>query len=920
LSLEILRPYALFGIPVIVLFVIITAWFMVRMPGRKKAFILILRTAVFTFLLLALAGISIKWTIDRTTTLFIVDASDSTLLHREDQEKFIRESLAQKPSKDRTGIITFGSDSLIEQFISRNDTFSKIETKPLGTYTNIENALTTALSLLPQNNKKRIVLITDGEENEGSAYKLAPSILEQNIDFKVYKIKKQEGSEVAVDSVSIPEKINLGDEFTVVTNITSTISTPAKVSLFSGREKRGEMNIELQKGKNRFVFKDIAESGGFRSYKVVVDPQKDTEIKNNEYSSFTNIVDKPKILLIEDKKGEASEVEKMLIASKMDYRKINAAAAPRNIEELTAYKTVITCNVHIDSLNSAFLKIIESYVKDFAGGFIATGGDEAFIFGEYLDTPLEKVLPVYMDMRGKKEIPEMGLLLVIDRSGSMSGGNAHVTKMDLAKDAALKAADTMRDKDEIGVIAFDDQVEWAVTRQKASNRTEIKRKISGINIRGGTTILPSLEEAYKSLKASNTKIKHIILLTDGIAETTGYDPLINRLKKEKITISTVAVGSDSDVRLLEGLAKKGGGRYYYTDENTNIPRIFAKEIFMAASVYLHEREFTPIISSNHQILNGVAVDNKLPSLLGYIGSSPKETARMILKSEEEDPILTVWQYGLGKSVAWNTDMSGKWSKNYVNWERNLRLWQNMINWTVENYGDDSGHVEVRNEGSKGIITLETKKQGEDLMVNAVVLSPELQSLEVKLNPSAPGKYSGSFDMKETGVYMVNVRQNKGEEVLAAISSAAALQYSPEYKITPETNSMDKMMSEMGLSYITEPSEVFAGELKSVSSKTPLTTYFLVLSIILLFIDIVIRKLNLSFRKLFFKKQENTEELKEKKAEKLNLAENPIQAGTEALAAQGKDSSSIRGTESTKENTKGNLNTSALLSKKKKRYY
>jgi Mg-chelatase subunit ChlD len=909
LSLEILRPYAFIIIPLAILFIVIMSRFMIRMTKKKRASILLFRAGVFTFLALALAGISIKWTIDTTTTMFVVDASDSTGMFRETTEKFIRDALPLKTKKDKTGIITFGSDSLIEQFISKNNTFGKLETKPIGTYTNIENGLTTALSLLPQNNKKRVVLITDGEENEGTAYKIAPSLLEQNIDFKVFKIEKTEGNEVAVDSVTIPEKINLGDEFTIVTNITSTVSTSAKVTLYNGREKRGEMEVALQKGKNRFVFKDTAESGGFKSYKVVVEPAADTEIKNNEYSSFTNIQDKPKILLIEDKNGEASELEKMLIVSKMDYKKINAAAAPRNIEELNQYKTVITCNVHIDSLNKGFLNAIEPYVKDFAGGFIATGGDEGFILGEYLNTPLEKVLPVYMDMRGKKSIPEMGLVLVIDRSGSMSGGNQHVKKIDLAKDAAIKAADTLRDIDEIGVIAFDDQVEWAVKRQKAASRTDIKNKIGSIAIRGGTTILPSLEEAYKSLKESKTKIKHIILLTDGQAENSGYDPLIEKLKKEKTTVSTVAVGKDSDTRLLQSIAKKAGGRYYYTDENTNIPRIFAKEIFMAANVYLNEREFTPVLNSNHQILNGVLTDNKLPNLFGYIGSSPKETARMILKSDEEDPILSVWQYGLGKAVAWNSDISGKWSKNYITWDKNLKLWQNIINYTVENYGDEGGHVDINNVGSKGEITLTTKNAGEDLAVSTVVMAPDLTSKEVKLNPSSPGKYTGSFDMKETGVYMVNVRQNKGEQVLAAINSAAALQYSPEYKIAAEgSNNLDKMLSEMGVSYIKSSSEVFAGELKEVSSKTNLTPYFLTIALILFLFDIVIRKLSLSIRDLLKKKE---------KVENTEVKTSEVSQATPIVEIKAEEKK-IKENKKSKEEEK--LDTGALLDKKKNRYF
>jgi hypothetical protein len=334
---------------------------------------------------------------------------------------------------------------------------------------------------------------------------------------------------------------------------------------------------------------------------------------------------------------------------------------------------------------------------------------------------------------------------------------------------------------------------------------------------------------------------------------------------------------------------------------------------------LNEREFTPRVVSNHQILNGVLVDGKLPNLFGYVASSPKETARVILQSDEEDPILSVWQYGLGKAVAWNSDMNGKWSKNYVTWDKNLKLWQNIINYTVENYGDESGHVDVKNSGSKGEIKLTTKNAGEDLTVNAVVMAPDSTSKEVKLNPTSPGEYTGSFDMKQTGVYMVSVRQNKGDQVLAAINSAAALQYSPEYKISTQNSSLDKMLTEMGVSYIKSPSEVFSGDLKAVISKTQLTPYFLSLVLLLFFIDIVQRKLNISFKDLFKKRKEDkkVQEAAESTVKKEYVdyeksSEVPLEVEKQEVK-NSKDKKS-------KDEEDNKLDTGALLNKKKNRYF
>lgn len=848
MAISFLRPYLLLLLPLVVGLVIFGAKRLSKMQKVRRRLIVVLRNIIVVLLVLALSAPNIIWTANSTATVFLVDASDSTLASRLKTEEFIRNSMQYKPSKDKVGVVAFGDNALIENFVAKNSAFSKIETKPNGTYTNIENSITAGLALMPDNSKKRLVLITDGEENEGKASKLVPSLLEQGVDLKVYKIDKTVGNEVAIDSVSVPQKLNVGQEFGVVINITSTVNTSAKITLLSGKEKTAEEKVQINKGSNRYVFKDTAKEGGFKSYKVVIEPDADTELKNNEASAFTNIKDKPRVLVIEDAKGEADELIKMLKASSMDYNKIQAAAAPRNLEELTAYKSIITCNVSAENLNEGFLKALDSYIKDFGGGFIAAGGENSFALGGYFKTTLEKVLPVNMEMKGKKEIPEMAMLLVIDKSGSMMEGSGGITKLDIAKEAAVRTLESLRPKDQIGVLTFDDTLYWVVKMKKAEDREKIKEEIGTIRPGGGTSILPALDEGYEALKKSSAKIKHIILLTDGQAERDGYNELAEKIKKDSITVSTVAVGGDADKVLLESIAKNASGRFYSTSDISSIPKIFAKETFMAAKAYLNNREFTPVIAGNHSIISGVA-EGGLPSLLGYIGASPKDTAKVILKSDEDDPILTVWQYGLGKTAAWNSDISGKWSANYMGWDKNVKLWQNIINYTVENYESENASMEVNTKGSKGVISFTDKNSKEETDTRAVVVTPSLQNMEVKLYPTAPGKYSGTFDIKEPGVYMVKGRQLKGEETLNAVTTGFALQYSPEYRITSEKSSLDNLVKEAGGSYISSAADTFKGSPKHIPGKIDLSPYLLALALLLFVLDIALRRLNIPVNKL-----------------------------------------------------------------------
>ncbi len=917
--IDVERPLLLLLIPPAILFILYTARKLGKMYKLRRRLILFLRNSVFALLILAVSGVNIKWIVDTTTTIFVVDASDSMSGHRTAAEDFVVEALRQKTFKDQAAVVAFGDNSLIESFVSKDPVFNKINTEPIGIYTNIENALTTSMSLFPQNSRKRIVLVTDGEENEGECSRLASSMISQNIDFKVYRIERKIGNEVAAEGITIPKRLRLGEEFNIVVTIESTVQTGAKLTLISGKDRAAEERVVLQKGSNRFVFRDRADTGGFKSYKALLEPDVDTESRNNEASTFTNIIDKPKILVVEDMDGEADEVITMLKASGMDYIRVNAQNVPGTLEGLSAYKSIITCNISAENLSDGFLNSLDSYVKDMGGGFIATGGENSFALGGYYRTSLEKVLPVQMELKGKKEIPDMSIVLIIDKSGSMTEGRGGIMKLDLAKEAAARTLDSLRPNDMIGVLAFDDTNYWVVPTRKADEAEKIRDDIGTIRSGGGTSIIPALQEGYESIRNTNTKIKHIILLTDGQAERSGYTELVEKLKKDNITVSTVAVGQGSDARLLEDIAKGADGRFYYTDEYSNIPRIFTKETFMAARAYINNREFIPVITNNHLILAGVA-EMGLPALLGYVAASPKSTSRVVLASDQDDPILTVWQYGLGKTAAWNSDISGRWSRNYTGWDNNIRLWQNLINWTIEKYPEDDITVETEVQGGKGVITLSNRLDKSEFETKAAIVSPDLESREITLYPIAPGQYRGEFEITGTGAYIIKALQQKGGETVNAASTGMSVQYSPEYRIRPQSGYLDRLINETGGTLIDTPEDVYRGKMKDIFGVVNLTPVLLITALILFMLDIALRRLNLPLAAL----EEKLSVLKIKpkhQSKKPIKAKGPVYMADDTIKLWPETEEKPDKKEKTEEKGKvvsDNLDTSALLKKKKSR--
>ncbi len=846
--LEFARPWALILLPVAAAFIIWLAKYMRSRSFSRRVGMTALRCLILALAIFALSGVSIRKNNDVTTTIFLVDLSDSTRNIQGTEEEFVRQAIADMPSDNQAGIVAFGSDTQIEQFVSDKKIFTAFQSTVLGTATNLEQAVQTALALFPEDSARRLVLLTDGAENEGSVLDTVGSFAGSDVEFKVVAYESSVRKEVYVSDVTLPDTIRQGDAFQVQVEIYATESGNATVTLYSGRTLKGQKDVVLQKGYNQLLFADEGVEGGLKSYRVTVEAENDTITTNNTYSAFTTVEARAKLLLVEGVSGQGEPFTKILDACNYNYDVVTPSGVPVQIADMNQYQSIVLLDVYADDLRDGFSDVLETWVKDYAGGLIAIGGSNSFALGNYKNTPLETVLPVSMDLEGEKEIPKLAMAMVIDHSDSMSSPStdrSNITCMDIAKQAAVNALDSLREIDEVGVLAFDDTYTWSVPLQAATDTDEIISKISGIQANGGTNIYPALAEAVSKLKGSDATLKHIVLLTDGQDGYHGYDDVLQDMADNGITLSTVAVGTGADSSTLQWLAEEGGGRYYYSDAGTSLPRIFAQEVYLSSESYLINEEFVPSIVNSHEILEGI-FDEGSPSLLGYIAATPKPASTVLLESDREDPILTVWQYGLGRSVAWNSDGTNEWTGNFAGWDNYAALWRNIIDWTISDSDLGSDVLNVTQERSSIIIDYETDEYTTDTEISAVLTDENGNQQDVTLRAVSPGKYQAKADASEIGVYSINVRKQDGEEIVKNVNTAAALQYSQEYRYAEISNNLDGFVKQTGGRYITEPKEVFDTDLEGAVSKKDITQALLILAILLFTLDIVVRRLHLDW--------------------------------------------------------------------------
>lgn len=830
----------------LVLIFMVVEWIVyVRQMRYQGKFYLILRGTLLLCVLLAILGIRIHKGSNQIATVFLVDLSNSNEEHLEEAEKYLQETISKMPSGNVYGIVTFGKNTLVEQFLTSEKHYGGLMTLPEKAATNFEDAMSKALTLIPGEYSKRLVVLTDGRETRGDIHNMAQALTASRAEFLTLLYESEETPDAYIDNVSLPSYLHPGDKYSITVLVESNFDTDAVIALYRGSSQTAANKAHLNKGSNRFVFSAQIDAdfdnGATENLRVQVQAEGDTCPENDFFSAYSVVESPPKILVISGKNADTSNLAAILTAAGCDYSVVSTLNTPDNIQSMLEYKSIIMVDTYIDDLPFGFLQNLETYVKDYGCGFVCCGGEDSFALGGYRDTVLETVLPVDMQLRSVNEMPSMAMVMVIDHSGSMMDTSiSSATNLDIAIKAATVAVDNLQDTDFVGVLTFDDKYSWQVELQQANNKSTIKDSIKQINSGGGTTIKPALQEACDVLSKSEASIKHVVLLTDGMGETTNFADVINGYLSNDITLSTVAVGTGSDTKLLEQLADNCGGRYYYSDITSDIPKIFAQEVFLGGDSFIQNGVFSLAVQKGHE-LTGNLFPNGWPVLYGYISATPKTASSpIIVSSEKNDPILTVWQYGLGRTVAWNSDVTGKWSGAFAGQEDYVQLWKRIVDYSTgnANIGEDS--VDVVTAGERTEVAYQTNEYGSQTEILVTMIDPEGNTTEEKLHASAPGKYTAELSTPQTGLYHFNIRRNEDGEIRNYLTTAAAVQFSDEYKFDVSTASYLDFVNQYGRT-ITDQDSVWTRISTGAKESYPLTNWLIAFAVCLFVADVAMRR-------------------------------------------------------------------------------
>jgi Ca-activated chloride channel family protein len=831
-----------------------------------------LRCVLLAAIALALADPEwVRRTSDQTV-IFALDRSDSVPdgLKRA-AEQFVRSAVEQmRPGRDRVGVVAFDGRAWVEQIPTGSLIIDRLGAPVEPHHTNLSATIRLALALLPGDSAGRVVLISDGNENTGSIMEELRACVAAGVPVDAVPLEYHHGNEILVEQLSAPATGRRGEVIGLRLVVRSQVPTSARLILYHndrpvrlGHDPGSGGILQLQAGPNRLTIPVELTATGVHRFRAVVQPDSpdtDTLPQNNEGRALTIVEEAERVLVVSESAGASSEADERareLIAEALrstgvDCREITVDDLPTDAAGLADCAAVILSNVSALSLGRRQQQMLASYVRDQGGGLIVIGGDRAFSVGGYAQTPLEAVLPVETS-RDRLRLMSLGMVLVIDRSGSMFG-----EKLAMARQAAIAAVRMLDRQDQVGVIAFDVRPEWVVPMQSAASRAAITQEVANIGVGGGTNLYPALKAAYDALVGLDTNLKHIIALTDGISVPGDFEGIANDCRAANITISTVAVGQEADRELLAQIAHLAGGRMYIADTAEHLPQIFARETVVASRSGIYERPFAPTLQAiaDRQILAGFSPQD-IPPLQGYVITASKPTARTELvraTPDGPDPILAHWQVGLGRTVAFTSGLWPKWGPQWVDWPGFAKVWTQAVRY-VARIGNPSrleAEASVRGSQARVLVSAEhlPPAQQESLTLSAQLIRPDFSVEPLTVHRTAAGRFEIPFEADQPGTYLVNIPYRCGRDNAAGvIQTGVATAYSPEYRdLQSNGELLNEITRQTGgrILMLDAASRVFErSAIRPARLRRPLWEDLLRLALILFLLDVAIRRIAIS---------------------------------------------------------------------------
>ena len=728
----------------------------------RRVLAIAVRSLLVVLLACCLAGIQRVQRQDDLTVMFLMDRSYSVETHQEAQEAFIREATRKMPPDDRVGMINFARHAYLEQLPRKGGYVLPPGRLPIMSNTDrtdIAAAMRLSMAMFPHDTSKRIVLMSDGNDNMGDLLTEARRAKAAGIPVDVVPLWYEHRNEVYFERMIAPTRAEPGEQVPIRMVLHSYRAASGTIALYhNGRPVSlppEYANVNLKPGNNTFFIKLSVHEPGAHSYEAVFRPDSeamDGIALNNSARAFSFVTGTSRALLITSNPlhdralVDALRSEKVIVDMKTTSELGNFG-----LLQMMGYATIILANVPAAAFTEEQQRELAIFVKDMGSGLIMTGGDEGFGAGGWIGTAVEEVMPVTFEVKHKRVIPR-GALVLIMHSCEISRGNYW------GKEMAKKSVDTISSMDYLGVLAYTYSpggVNWEVPLDLNSNKAAIKKKIDRMRIGDMPDFGTTLRMAFKGLtqgRARDAAQKHVIILSDGDAQPPSAK-LLADFRREKISVSTIAIGWGGHVRerTMMNIAKKTKGKYYRAQNPRQLPQIFMKESKVVRRPLIIDEPFRPQIHHvDSDLLGGITPGpNALPLLGGMVLTSVKPSPNVLLPiiratDDGDDPVLAHWQYELGKTVAFTSGHWPIWGRAWTEWDKFAKFWAQIVRWTMRQETPANFETYTKVEGNKGKIVIDALDKDASylnfLELRSNVICPDNKAIPLNFTQTCPGHY------------------------------------------------------------------------------------------------------------------------------------------------------------------------------------
>jgi uncharacterized membrane protein len=798
---------------------------------------------------------------------------------------FLNAATSQRGPEDLVGVVAFDGTATAVATPSRGRAWDRPWNVSAVPGTNIADALRLARALVPSTASGRVVLFSDGNETVGSAIAAAGEVVGTGLGRSRARIDAvpltyQLREEVVVESVDAPPTAPAEATVNVRVVLTATATSTGVLYLVNEGERvdlspdegTGRV-VRLAPGRNVEMVEVALGPGRVHRFRAVYEPDPlpgegdttrlsgDTLTGNNAGESFTITPGKGSVLLVDG--VHAGDDAKSVLAAALRRAGLEASvvspdAVPTSLLAIQAYDMILLDNVGAFSVPEQTQQQLVAYVRDMGGGLAMIGGPDSFGPGAWKGTPLADVLPVLLDLPDRVVAPQAATVLVMDNSGSMRRPvlGSLKTQQDIANESAALAVGSMDRNDLLGVVVFN--ADATVVIPLAPN-TEVRKNVEAvraIGTGGGTDLASGLEAAIKEFErvdAAGTQVKtrHVVVMTDGKSQREQELPaLVDRLIALNVKVSTIAVGDDADVKMLDRLATQGGGTFYYASNPKSLPRIFLKAVHVVRSPLIREAPFEPVT-----LLSGSPMTASLgpvPALNGLVLTRARPDPGVVnaMVAPTGEPLLAHWNVGLGQVVAFTSDAE-RWAQPWLAWPGYERMWSQVVRAASRPPGGKEVRGSMRAEGDEVLIRLDAMNDDASprsgLTVPVTVYAPSGQASEASLAQVSPGVYEGRVRARETGSYIALVKPRAGERRLAPVIVGTTVQESAEYRSLSSNDALMAQVARVGRGRVLdiaqpETADLFSrGGIRPAEAVTPLWKPLMIAALLLFLLDVAMRR-------------------------------------------------------------------------------